>query len=132
MINLAGCILQDKYDRIGLLHRNKSGLRQWELPGGKIERDETAEQAAIRELEEELGVTVQIERQVGSADFIFDKKTFRYTWFAGDISGQTPHIGEPQTFDDFRYFSLEELETLALSENMKKLSGAIRKGEVTL
>jgi 8-oxo-dGTP diphosphatase len=30
---------------------------QWELPGGKIERDETPERAIVREVREELGVT---------------------------------------------------------------------------
>ena len=34
----------------------------WEFPGGKIEPDETPEQALIREIQEELNVTVRVGR----------------------------------------------------------------------
>ena len=39
-IELAGAIILDKDNRILLIHRNTPELKQWELPGGKLEKDE--------------------------------------------------------------------------------------------
>lgn len=121
MISLAGCVLIDKRGRIGLLHRNTPRHTQWELPGGKVKSNETDEDAAERELAEELGIKVVIQKRLGSASFTDIKGTYNYVWFLADIVSGKPAINEPQTFDDFAYFSIRELETLNLSENMKKL-----------
>lgn len=43
----------------------RSDVRGWELPGGAIEADESHEQALVREVEEETGLRVEVDRHVG-------------------------------------------------------------------
>lgn len=133
MLRLAGCVLLDDQKRLLLLHRNKGGLVQWELPGGKVDEGEDEATTAVRELKEEVGVTVAIERELGSAEFSGGGETCHYTWFlAVQTSRDLPRLCEPQTFDDMRYFSLDELEELQLSANMVNLLQAIKTSSVTL
>ncbi len=42
------------------------GLTFWALPGGHIEPDESASQAAVREMKEETGVTASLDRLLGT------------------------------------------------------------------
>lgn len=51
------CVLTDR-DRV-LLVRHTYGDRRWDLPGGSVRRTEPVEEAASREMEEELGVRVE-------------------------------------------------------------------------
>lgn len=111
-MRLAGCIIADDMGRILLLHRNTTKRRQWEIPGGKIDEGEEAEQAALREVKEELNVDVEIIDLLGAKEFNEDDFSMHYTWFAAKITNGSPEIMEPETFDDLRYFSVEDLRKM--------------------
>jgi 8-oxo-dGTP pyrophosphatase MutT (NUDIX family) len=49
----------------GVLLAERADLRGWELPGGTREPGESDERALERELREELGIEIEIERHVG-------------------------------------------------------------------
>jgi 8-oxo-dGTP diphosphatase len=60
IILVAACALFDVDNRVLLAQRpeGKSMAGLWEFPGGKVEAGERPEETLIRELHEELGITV--------------------------------------------------------------------------
>ena len=58
---VAACALVDADGRVLLAQRppDKTMAGLWEFPGGKVEAGERPEEALIRELHEELGISVQ-------------------------------------------------------------------------
>lgn len=46
----------------------------WEFPGGKIEKGETAEQALIREIQEELDTKIKVNEKIDTVEY--DYPTF--------------------------------------------------------
>ena len=70
VIEAAGGIVQnDDKDLLFIFRRGK-----WDLPKGKMEKNETAEIAAAREIEEETGVTnLTLKKKIGDTFHIYDE-----------------------------------------------------------
>jgi ADP-ribose pyrophosphatase YjhB (NUDIX family) len=60
----AAAVITDARGRVLLVHHTY-GERNWELPGGGLEANESAEAGAVREALEETGVILEIERLSG-------------------------------------------------------------------
>lgn len=85
-----------------LLINKKTGLGKGMVnaPGGRIEEDETAAEAAVRETEEETGITPSNLVQVGILNFQFvDGYSLRgYIFFADDYTGSMHETDEADPF----------------------------------
>jgi 8-oxo-dGTP pyrophosphatase MutT (NUDIX family) len=133
-VALAGCIIADKDGGVLVLHRNTPNCVQWEIPGGKLEQGENAAMAAVRELREELGVGVSIDRQLGQRHFMQNDVQFEYTWFLATITSGEPMLMERHAYDKFGFLSLVTLTRRydELSPNAKNFLEAMAYGEVDL
>lgn len=57
----------------------RSHARQWALPGGRIDEGETPEQAALRELHEEVGLAIDATQILGRLDDFITRSGFVIT-----------------------------------------------------
>jgi 8-oxo-dGTP diphosphatase len=129
-VNSAGCVIL-KDDALLLLHRIKTDW--FELPGGKIDSGENAEQAAIRELKEELLCDVEIIKMLGNKDFQENDSSIGYTWFLAKIKkGQFAQVGEKDKFSEFRYIPVSDLKRYVLSTNMQNFVRELENGTISL
>jgi len=62
-VSAAGIVFDATGERVLLIHRRDNG--RWEPPGGVLELGETIEDAVLREVEEETGARVEVERLAG-------------------------------------------------------------------
>lgn len=96
----------------------------WEFPGGKINTDETPEQCAVREVKEEVGVTVKPRRSVGVIKHA-------YAHFSIEMEGIVCDYvrGKPKAIEceSCQWVSWKELSKFAFPKANHKLFPLIKK-----
>ena len=116
MVRAAGAIVV-RDGRVLVIHRPKHD--DWGFPKGKLEEGEDEAAAAVRELEEEVGLRVRLGRQVGEAHYaLADGRPKRVTYFLADADG------DPRTLDgvdELRWVTPEEARGLLSYEHDRAL-----------
>jgi len=95
-----------------LLTKRPRGLRrhggQWALPGGRLDPGETALEAAIREVEEEIGLTLSPDHCLGRLDDYPTQTNFVISPFVFD-GGHAPLKPDPTEVASIHHFAMDTL-----------------------
>ena len=104
--------------RVAVIHRPKYG--DWSLPKGKLEKGEGWQEAALREVHEEIGYECELGPELPHVSYLDRKgrrKLVRY-WLMEPIDGEFEPHGE---VDELRWLTPEEAEELLTYPHDKEL-----------
>jgi A/G-specific adenine glycosylase len=121
----AGIMMQDNF-KVLLCQRPNDKLLGglWEFPGGKQEDGESLQQALIRELDEELQITVKVGKEVGIYEHAFTHFRITLHAFFCTIVRGTPTPTEAQ---DMQWISLSDLEQYPMGKVDRLIANQLKK-----
>src|SRR5690554_5548722 len=93
-------------------------LGKWDLPKGKVEEGEKMKEAAVREVEEECGITIdRLGKKIDSTYHVYTlkselilKKTNWYEMHVNSVPELTPQLEED--INEAKWFAVEEFEPI--------------------
>ncbi len=105
----------------------------WEFPGGKIDGDETAEQALKREFIEELAVEVISMTSFERLDWEYPNRVVNLHFYLVKLASNDESQFELNAHDELKWFTLEEAKReKILPANEKILDLLLARGSVSL
>lgn len=114
MIRVVAGLIEDDQGRLLACRRpeGKHLAGKWEFPGGKIEAGESRTKALIRELEEELGILVEVHGQLTPVVHDYGRGPIELIPLRCRIRSGTP---EPREHSELRWCDADALGRLDLA-----------------
>jgi 8-oxo-dGTP pyrophosphatase MutT (NUDIX family) len=116
-----GAVVRD--GSVVLVHRPR--YDDWSLPKGKLDPGESAEQAAVREVEEETGLRARLVRELPSIEY-HDRKgrAKRVRYWLMDVE-HDPGFTPNDEVDELRWVPLDEAAALLTYERDRDVLAAL-------
>lgn len=105
---VAGAVLRDGRVLAARRTRPPELAGKWEMPGGKVEPDESEPAALVRELGEELGLQVVVGERIGPACWVGENLVL-HAYLADWVAGEPEPQESVPAHDEVRWLGPEEL-----------------------
>lgn len=125
-------LIRDAEGRCLLLKRSmssKGNPGKWDLPGGKVDAGENLETGLLREVAEETGLTISLQRVLGAAESEAPTKRVAYLIFQGRIESGQVHLSSEH--EDFTWVHYRDLVKVDLAEQFRPLIAAYARSNTT-
>lgn len=94
-------VVRDEDGRILMVRQQHPEREIWLLPGGGIEDGETSEMAAVREVKEETGLDIEVDRMLWHVEQLKENGEQRYVnFFLAHTTGGSLELGMDPEFDE--------------------------------
>lgn len=102
---VAGIIYKDGKFLIAQRSLKKAQGGLWEFPGGKVEPEETKENALIREIKEEFNADIRVDGYVGENVHHYPEKDIKLMFYKATLLSDTITLNE---HEDYKWITKED------------------------
>lgn len=113
-----------------LLVKHSYGKNNWDLPGGRSEENESAQETAIREVLEETGLKVKIGPLTGV--YYASKYDMHHFVFLATIDSNNKPVPSSTEILECRYYSIEDLPKPISTFTYKRILDALNQDSIGL
>lgn len=104
--------------RVAVVHRPRHA--DWSLPKGKLDRGETFEEAALREVQEETGVVAALGEELPEVRYEVRGRPKVVRWWRMEVVEEGPFAADDEV-DELRWCTLEEARALLTYDHDRDL-----------
>lgn len=114
-----GVVVRD--GQVALVHRPR--YDDWTLPKGKLDRGESFEDAAVREVEEETGLRARLVRELPATHYEVDGRPKIVRYWLMEVDDESPFVPNDET-DELRWLAPDEALRLLTYDRDRDVLGS--------